>query len=453
MGNSNIMLSLDSESIPWRQVVLGFTIANYAFNTYVSYRQISLLKKKGDVVPAELEPFKHKIDSKIVTESKNYSIEKMIFSCVASLYDTILNVVFISCDALPKLWNISGNLITYLQGSVIGGFISSGVIAQSMSFLAVYSLLTTILSLPVGWYSNFVLEEKYGFNKLTYSLWISDKLKTIALSYAIGGPLIGALLWIIDWFGKEKFVSYVTAFVFIFQILAIIIYPKFIQPLFNKLDPLEEGELKTGIEALAEKNKFPLGELWVIDGSKRSGHSNAYFMGLPFGKGIKQIVLYDTLIHNSTVEEVIAVLGHEIGHWAMGHTVKLMAISIGHIWSVMTLFRSFVDNSSLYADFGFTDVKPVIIGFMLFGDILTPVDAGMEFAMHYITRKFEYEADKYAVDQGMGAQLESALVSLHKENLSALVVDPLFSAKEHSHPTLVERISRIEDLMAEKKEK
>lgn len=443
------MYTLDSTAIPWRSIILGFTIANFCFETYVSFRQINVLKARGDQVPIELEPFKSKINEKRVKESKDYSVEKLQFSTFSGIYSTLLNVGFIAFDVLPKIWDLGNCLLSKLISSpFIGQHISNGLISQSLAFLGVYSTMSTLIGLPIAWYRNFVLEEKYGFNKLTYSLWISDTVKGFLLTQLIGGPLIGGFLWIIDWFGKEKFVNYVTGTLFVVQLLAIVIYPKFIQPLFNKLDALPDGELKTEIESLAKSNGFPLGELWVIDGSKRSGHSNAYFMGLPFGPGIKQIVLYDTLIHHSTIPEIKAVLGHEIGHWALGHTVKLMAISMGHIWMILSAFRLFIDNKSLYSSFGFNTVQPVTIGFILFSDILTPLEALTEFAMHYMTRKYEYEADRYAVEQGMGKELESALVNLHTENLSAFVVDPLFSAKEHSHPTLVERVSRIDALIA-----
>lgn len=451
----SILAALDSSSIPWKNVILGFTVANFLFDAYVSQRQIALLKAKGHTVPAELEPFEAKIDKKKVTESRDYSVEKLQFSIFSEFYNTVANVGFIVGDVMPKLWSLGECLLsklvsTGILGSSLSQTVATSLISKSLSFFAVFSIVSTLIGLPISYYKNFVLEEKYGFNKLTVSLWVSDMIKSKLLAYFIGGPLIGGFLKLIDVVGKEKFVNYLTVTLLIVQLLAIVIYPKFIQPLFNKLSPLPEGELKTTIESLAKANGFPLGELWVIDGSKRSGHSNAYFMGLPFGNGTKQIVLYDTLIEHSSVDEIKAVLGHEIGHWAKGHTIKLMGISIGHIWLILTIFRAFIDNNSLYESFGFK-VKPVAIGFILFSDILTPLEAGAQFLMHYLTRKYEYEADEYAVEQGFGKELESALVNLHTENLSAFVVDELYSAKENSHPTLVERVSRIEELIQKEK--
>lgn len=177
--------------------------------------------------------------------------------------------------------------------------------------------------MPPSYYSTFVLEEKFGFNKQTLKLWITDMLKSQALMVALGTPLLSAFLKIIQVTGT-KFFYYLWLFSIVVQIFAIAVYPTFILPLFNKLSPLEPGQLKSGVEALAKRLSFPLNSLYVIDGSKRSAHSNAYFFGLPWKK---HIVIYDTLIEKSEPEEVVAVLGHELGHWSLSHTTKLFGIA------------------------------------------------------------------------------------------------------------------------------
>ena len=171
-------------------------------------------------------------------------------------------------------------------------------------------------------------------------------------------------------------------------------------PLFNKLTPLEPGELKTRVEALAGKLSFPLKELQVIDGSKRSAHSNAYFIGLPFLP--KKIVIYDTLLEKSTEKEVEAVLAHELGHWKMNHTSRLLFISQAHLFYMFALFSVFIDNRSLYADFGFHREHPTIVGFMLFNEILSPTDSIIKLLLNIWTRSMEYEA-------GMPTNLTSCL--------------------------------------------
>lgn len=175
----------------------------------------------------------------------------------------------------------------------------------------------------MSYYKTFVLEEKFGFNKQTLKLWVSDMVKGQALGIVLGTPIISAVLKIIQKTGNSFF-YYLWLFTIFVQIFAITIYPVVILPLFNKLSPLEPGDLKTGVEALAKKLNFPLHQLYVIDGSKRSAHSNAYFYGLPWEK---HIVIYDTLIEKSEPEEVVAVLAHELGHWSLSHTTKLLFIA------------------------------------------------------------------------------------------------------------------------------
>ena len=192
-----------------------------------------------------------------------------------------------------------------------------------MLFFFTFSLISQILSLPPSYYSTFVLEERFGFNKQTLKLWITDMLKGQALMVVLGTPLLSAFLKIIQVTGT-RFFYYLWLFGIVVQLFAITIYPIFILPLFNKLSPLEPGELKSGVESLAQRLKFPLSSLFVIDGSKRSAHSNAYFFGLPWKK---HIVIYDTLIEKSEPQEVVAVLGHELGHWSLAHTTKLFAIA------------------------------------------------------------------------------------------------------------------------------
>ncbi len=199
----------------------------------------------------------------------------------------------------------------------------SGEITQSVVFFLAFAFIQQVLGIPASLYENFVLEEKYGFNKLTLRTYVTDLLKGQALLVALGGPVMAALLAIIQRTG-DSFYYYVWAFNIALQMFMITIYPIVILPLFNKLSPLEPGPLKDGIEALSKKLQFPLTQLFVIDGSKRSAHSNAYFFGLPWKK---HIVIYDTLIEKSETQEIVAVLGHELGHWSLSHTIKLFALS------------------------------------------------------------------------------------------------------------------------------
>lgn len=202
---------------------------------------------------------------------------------------------------------------------------------------------------------------------------------------------------------------------------------------------MEEGELRSRIEALAARISFPLKKLYVIDGSKRSSHSNAYFYG--FGKN-KHIVLYDTLIEHSDNDEICAVLAHELGHWKMGHTLKLLVVNQIHLLTIFFLFSLFIHNKQLYDHFGF-DTMPTLIGFMLFQFIYSPVESVIGFLQHVYQRKNEYEADAYALKLGYASTLRSALIKLSIKNLGGFNVDPLYSAWNHSHPSLVERLNAL----------
>ncbi|KAG7696245.1 hypothetical protein KL930_003272 [Ogataea haglerorum] len=433
----------DRPGFNWKAVILGFSTASFVFESYLKYRQIQKVANAKEVSPL----IKDKIDSETLLKSSRYSLAKLKFSLVASFYSLVQNIAFYQCDLLAKLWSGASYLAS---SSVLPAVFVGSTITKSLFFMGQMSLISVVLNLPVDYYSNFVIEEKYGFNKLTVKLWLTDTIKEILVMFSIGAPVLAGFLKIVDYFG-DQFMYYLSVFLFVVQIFLIIIYPKFIQPLFNKLEPLADGELKTKIEQLAERNKFPLDKLYVIDGSKRSSHSNAYFMGLPWGS--KQIVIYDTLIASSEVQEVVAVLGHEIGHWFLSHTTKLLLINQAHIFGIFTLFAAFINNKSLYQSFGFYKEQPVIVGFLLFGDILKPVDTILEFAMNLLSRKYEYQADRYAVEQGYAEELKVALITLHKENLSSLDVDWLFSAYNHSHPHLLERLSYIDLVESEKSEK
>lgn len=237
---------------------------------------------------------------------------------VSALYGQIQNIAFFQFDVLPKLWSWTGSLLLKFAPARF-----TGEISHSIVFVLAFIVIQQVLSLPTNIYHHFVLEEKFGFNKQTPKLFITDLIKSNLLAVAFVPPILSAFLAIIKKTG-DQFFFYLWVFAAGLQVFMITIYPVAILPLFNKLSPLKEGKLKTSIEALAGKLKFPLHELHVIDGSKRSAHSNAYFFGMPWKK---HIVLFDTLIEKSETEEVVAVLAHELGHWKLGHTSRLFVIS------------------------------------------------------------------------------------------------------------------------------
>lgn len=375
-----ISATLDDSRIPWKTLILSFAVGEYALETYLSYRQYQVLKRTK--VPAQL---KHEIDQKTFDKSQAYGRAKAKFSFVSGLWGQLKNYITIQHNLYPKIWAVTGLWLTRFFPTQF-----QGEITHSLLFAFTYSFAETLLGLPFSYYYHFILEEKFGFNKQTLRLFVTDLLKSQALSLAFGIPLGAAFLKIIQKTG-DSFFLYIWLFTLAVQLFAITIYPIVIVPLFNKLTPLEAGPLKDRVEALAKRLSFPLAELHVIDGSKRSAHSNAYFTGLPWKK---KIVIYDTLIEKSEVKEVEAVLAHELGHWSMGHTTKLLGISSFHLFYVFALFSVFINNNSLYEAFGFVKEKPIMIGFILFNEVLSPTDSVVKLLMNILTRRFEFEAGK-----------------------------------------------------------
>lgn len=271
-----------------------------------------------------------------LTKYQAYGRAKAKFGAIAGLYGQIQNTAFIYYDVLPKLWALTGSWLIRFAPKRF-----TGEISHSIVFVLTFIIIQQILSLPTSIYSTFVLEEKFGFNKQTPKLFVMDILKGQMLSFILAPPILAGFLAIVQKTGN-KFFYYLWLFGAGLQVFMITVYPIAILPLFNKLSPLEPGDLKTGVEGLAKRLDFPLHELYVIDGSKRSAHSNAYFFGMPWKK---HIVIYDTLIEKSKTEEVVAVLAHELGHWSLGHTTRLFGISqvgfsLGARRSPLTLIRS-----------------------------------------------------------------------------------------------------------------
>ncbi|GFN12919.1 zinc metalloprotease [Aspergillus tubingensis] len=420
---------LDRPFIPWKNVLVGFSLGQFLMEGFLSLRQYKVLQrtKPPQVLAGE-------VSQKVFDQSQSYGRAKAKFGLFAGLYGQIQNLAFIYGDILPKLWGVSGLLLAQYFPSRFQGEIS-----QTLLFVFGFNLISTVLSLPISYYNTFVLEEKFGFNKQTFSLWVTDLLKGQMLGIVLGTPIISAVLKIIQKTGNSFF-YYLWLFGVFLQIFAITIYPIVILPLFNKLSPLEPGAIKTGVENLAKKLKFPLQELHVIDGSKRSAHSNAYFYGLPWKK---HIVIYDTLIEKSEPEEVVAVLSHELGHWSLSHTTKLFGIAQFHMFYIFALFSAFVSNKSLYQSFGFYSQQPIMIGFLLFSDALAPMDAVVKLLMNILSRKFEFEADAFAVGLGYSEQLAQSLLKLQIQNLSTMDADWMYASYHYSHPILSERLKAL----------
>jgi STE24 endopeptidase len=317
-------------------------------------------------------------------------------------------------------------------------------IVNGVLYIAILLLLQSLIDLPFSIYKTFVIEEKFGFNKTTQTVFVTDLLKTLLLAALLGTPLLAGVLWFFETTGSLAWL-WAWCGVTIVSLLLQYIAPTWIMPLFNKFVPLEEGELKHAIMEYAGTVHFPLSGLYVLDGSKRSAKANAFFTG--FGKR-KRIALFDTLISAHPVQELVAVLAHEIGHFKKKHIIITMVLSFLNLGLLFFLLSLFMNNRSLFDAFFMKDLS--VYGSLLFFSLLyTPVEWVLSIVMQALSRKHEYEADAYAVSSYThGASLSEALKKLSRNNLSNLTPHPLYVFLNYSYPPVLQRILRIKERVA-----
>jgi STE24 endopeptidase len=309
-------------------------------------------------------------------------------------------------------------------------------------FLLAISMALSIPDLPIEWYDQFRLEERFGFNKMTLKLWIADHIKMLALGILLGYPLMTLILFLVGW-AESSWWLWTWGVMLAFQLTMLVLAPILILPLFNKFSPLPDGELKQRLMDLAQRTGFHTSTIQLMDGSRRSAHSNAFFTGL--GR-FRKIVLFDTLVEQLSVDEMEAVLAHEIGHYKKKHIPRVLVFSaFGMLAGLFVLFM-LSKADWFYHGFGFTreSLTPAFLMFSLLGGTVL-------FWIHpltnFMSRRHEYEADAFAVqhvEEGADA-LSRALIKLHEENLSNPSPAPLYSRFYYSHPTLVERLSHLAD--------
>ncbi|KAG5565890.1 hypothetical protein RHGRI_001716 [Rhododendron griersonianum] len=417
-------------AFPYMEAVVGFMILMYIFETYLDWRQHAALKLP--TLPKTLEGV---ISQEKFEKSRAYSIDKSHFHFLHEFVTILMDCAILVFGVLPWFWKRSGDFLGYL------GLSAENEIVHTLAFLAGVMIWSQITDLPFSLYSTFIIEARHGFNKQTIWLFFRDMIKGIILSIIIGPPVVAAIIVIVQK-GGPYLAIYLWGFMFVLSLVMMTIYPTLIAPLFNKFTPLPEGELRDKIENLASSLRFPLKKLFVVDGSTRSSHSNAYMYG--FFKN-KRIVLYDTLIQQcKNVEEVVAVIAHELGHWKLNHTMySFIAVQILTFlqFGGYTLVRN---SKDLFHSFGF-DTQPVLIGLIIFQHTVTPLQHLVSFGLNLVSRSFEFQADAFAKKLGYGAPLRAGLVKLQEENLSAMNTDPWYSTYHYSHPPLVERLAAIDE--------
>ncbi|XP_060218554.1 CAAX prenyl protease 1 homolog [Lycium barbarum] len=417
-------------AFPYLEAVVGFMILMYIFETYLDVRQHAAHK-----LPTLPKPLVGVIGQEKFEKSRAYSLDKSYFHFVHEFVTILMDASILYFRILPWFWKRSGEVLLYL------GFNAENEIFHTLSFLAGVMVWSQITDLPFSLYSTFVIEARHGFNKQTMWLFFRDMIKGIALAIVLGPPIVAAIIVIVQK-GGPYLAIYLWGFMLILSLVMMTIYPVLIAPLFNKFTPLPQGELRLKIENLASSLKFPLKKLFVVDGSTRSSHSNAYMYG--FFKN-KRIVLYDTLIQQcKNDEEIVAVIAHELGHWKLNHTMySFIAVQI------LTFLQfggyALVRNSKdLFQSFGF-DTQPVLIGLIIFQHTVIPLQHLVSFGLNLVSRAFEFQADAFAKKLGYAAPLRAGLVKLQEENLSAMNTDPWYSAYHYSHPPLVERLAAIDE--------
>ncbi len=362
------------------------------------------------------------MDGETHAKSTAYSLEKNKFGSLELVFDALILLIVLVGGVLP--W----------MHAKIGTLSATGRWDDALFVLAT-AMAIGLPGLIFEWYDQFRLEAKFGFNKSTLGLWIGDKVKGFVLALAIGFPLLWALLVLVDLAGRAWWL-WGFGLVFVFQLLMLVLYPKLIMPLFNKLTPLPDGELKDRLLALGERTGFKAATIQVMDGSKRSGHSNAFFTG--FGR-FRRIVLFDTLVNQLTPEELEAVLAHEVGHYRRGHIPKMLFVSAGMMFAGFAAIAWLARSAWFNPAFGLPagEPAPALLLFLMLSGLatfwLTPLG-------NLLSRKHEYEADVFAREaMGGPAPLVAALRKLSQKNLSNLTPHPWFSGFYYSHPTLVER--------------
>ncbi|WP_291788923.1 M48 family metallopeptidase [Cecembia sp.] len=408
------------EPILIKYLLLGVLVLNFFFGKILGFLNI---RRPLSEVPPTLQEY---ISPGKLEQARNYQKTNYKFGLITSTFSFVLTFLFIYFGFFG--WLDSG-LRTFIDQPLI----------LSIAYFAILFIGSDILAIPFDYYQTFTIEEKFGFNKTTKKTYFSDKLKGYLISIVIGGGLLGLLIWLIHQMGKDFWWQFWLIAVF-FMVFVNLFYTALILPLFNKLTPLEDGELKTRIIQYAQSVGFPLDNIFVIDGSKRSSKANAFFSG--FGTR-KKVVLYDTLIEQHTPDELIAVLAHEIGHYKKKHIIWSMGLSmiqVGVLLFTLSLFI-FNENMSLALGGSTLAIHLNIVGFTM---LLSPISMILGIGMNLLSRKNEFEADAYAKTTFDGRPLAEALKTLSVNSLSNINPHPWYVFVNYSHPPLLERLEKLE---------
>ena len=401
-------------------IIIGAIIFEYVLSTLSSVLNMNSIDER---IP---EGFENYYDKKKYAKSQLYLKDKTMFGLLSSTFSLILILIVIHTG-------LFGNLDIFVSEN------TDNQILRGLMFFGILFLINDIINIPFSIYNTFVIEEKFGFNKTTVKTYIFDKLKGYGLTIVLGSLIMSLILyffntyttngWIIAW-------GVITAFIIAVQPLFVHV----IAPMFNKFTSLEEGELRSAIEDFAEKVNFPIGRIDVMDGSRRSAHSNAYFSG--FGKS-RRIALFDTLLEKHSTEEIVSVVAHEVGHYKKKHIIMGTILGIFETGLMLFIFNSLMNNQELFNVFGVQNIS-VYGGLVFFGMLYAPVSLITSMGTTAMSRKNEFEADAYALETTKKPEpLISMLKGLSASNLSHLTPHPLMVFLSYSHPPVTDRIKAV----------
>lgn len=403
-------------------IIIGLLLADFIFERFLEFLNST---QWSDQLPEEVKDI---YDEKEYQKQQAYEKVNFRFSMVSSSFSfaLMLFMFLFAGFAMVNDWALS---------------VSVHPILTALVFFGILLLASDLLTTPFSVYDTFVIEEKFGFNKTTPKTFVFDKLKGYLLGAIIGGGLLSLIVYFYQ-LTTTNFWIYAWLVVSSFSVFMVLFYSNLIVPLFNKQTPLPEGELKSAIEKFSAKVGFRLDNIYVIDGSKRSTKANAYFTG--FGAK-KRIVLYDTLINDLSINELVAVLAHEIGHYKKHHVIWSLALGILQTGAMLFIFSLFVGNPDLSAALGVE--KPSFhIGLIAFGILFSPISLIVGIIMNIFSRKNEYQADAFAAKYFAANELASALKKLSVKNLSNLRPHPVYVFFHYSHPTLLQRLKALKSI-------
>lgn len=402
-------------------IILATLLVSYFLNLLAD--QLNIKNLRDDIPPA----FKDFYDAEKYRKAQAYLKTNTQFSRIAATFHLAVLLCFWFGNGFPLLdqWTRSPG-----YGPIITGLMYMGVLI----------LLRALLTLPFSIYDTFVIEEKFGFNQTTIKTYIIDLVKSALLASLLGTPLIAGILWFFLYTGENAWLFCWIA-VTVFMLFIQFVMPTWIMPLFNKFTPIEEGPLKQAIMDYAASIHFPLKNIFIMDGSKRSSKSNAFFTG--FGNN-KRIVLFDTLVEQHSIPELVAILAHEMGHYKKRHIQQMLVFAIIQVGILFYLLSFFLSYQGLFDAFHM-DKPSVHAGLIFFSLLFTPIDFFIGIILQALSRRNEYAADRFAVKTtGTAQQLKNALKKLSVKNLANLHPHPLYVVLNYSHPPMMARLAAID---------